>query len=436
MRFLFSLLGSSFLSLFPFAQSPFTEGNIIVVRVGSPDTTLNNQGREVFLQEYSPQGALVQVVPIPATGDQPFTISGTSTLEGMLHRSANGAYLSIGGYQAPRWTASLSSGTANANRVIARIGKNAQVDRSTVCPQSNLYPGASFRAAVSNDGNQFWTAGGTGGVRYVPFGFTESLLLSSTVTNSRNVGIFGGQLYVVHSSGTVNTRVMKVGDGLPVAGLVDAQQMPGLPVGTNALSQIFMADLNTNIAGYDVLYIADESGGILKYSLQANNEWVANGSVGTGGDQYRAITGYFGGNTVTLYATRRGGNNASGGGELVSLADNTGHNNTIIAAEPTLLAKAETGTAFRGVALAPMANAAGSTDTYIFTGNNGNWNETGNWLNGLIPPAVLPPSFEIVIRPAAEDLTIVIPQQTIQAGAKLTIAAGKKVKLEGNLVME
>jgi len=56
---------------------------------------------------------------------------------------------------------------------------------------------------------------------------------------------------------------------------------------------------------------------------------------------------------VTLFAVRKGGTAAAGGGELDSLVDATGFGGTF-AATPNLLATAGANTAFRGVALAPQ----------------------------------------------------------------------------------
>lgn len=59
------------------------------------------------------------------------------------------------------------------------------------------------------------------------------------------------------------------------------------------------------------------------------------------------------GPTVTLYATRKGGGGATGGGELVKLVDSSGYNGAF-SGTPTVLATAATNQAFRGVALAPQ----------------------------------------------------------------------------------
>ena len=80
--------------------------------------------------------------------------------------------------------------------------------------------------------------------------------------------------------------------------------------------------------------------------------WIANGTVGTGTDAYRGLTGVVSGGSVMLFAVRGGGSGATGGGELVSLSDAAGYNGAF-GGTPTSLVKAPTMVSFRGVALAP-----------------------------------------------------------------------------------
>src|SRR5262249_52491697 len=88
-----------------------------------------------------------------------------------------------------------------------------------------------------------------------------------------------------------------------------------------------------------------------KYSLVGGN-WTANGTIGVDADDYRGVTGVVSGSSVTLFATRKGGSGATGGGELVSLLDASGYNRAVAGA-PTPLATAVANTAFRGVGVIP-----------------------------------------------------------------------------------
>ena len=113
------------------------------------------------------------------------------------------------------------------------------------------------------------------------------------------------------------------------------------------------------------MYIADDSsGGVNKFSL-VGGTWTSNGNKGSASNSYRGLTGIVSGGTVTLYATRKGGSDATGGGELASLVD-TGGYNASISGSFTLMATAGTNTAFRGVAFVPVPEP--SAIIVLFTG--------------------------------------------------------------------
>src|SRR5262249_44078950 len=85
------------------AATPFTPGNIVIYRVGTGTGSLVNTGNAVFLDEFTPAGALVQSVPLPTVASgltQPFPLiaSGTATSEGLLTRSTDGRYVIVPGY--------------------------------------------------------------------------------------------------------------------------------------------------------------------------------------------------------------------------------------------------------------------------------------------------------------------------------------------------
>src|SRR6476646_5439911 len=68
------------------AANPFTAGNIVIYRVGSGSGSLLNTGNPVFLDEYTPAGALVQSIQLPTDpvgSNRRFIASGTATSEGL-----------------------------------------------------------------------------------------------------------------------------------------------------------------------------------------------------------------------------------------------------------------------------------------------------------------------------------------------------------------
>ena len=72
---------------------------------------------------------------------------------------------------------------------------------------------------------------------------------------------------------------------------------------------------------------------------------------------------------------------------------------------------------------------------YTFTGN-GNWSIATNWVNHSIPPAVLPAGSEILIDPVAGGECVLNVSQTISSGSKITVIAGKKFTIPGNLTIQ
>src|SRR4051812_17279192 len=92
------------------APSPgqFTPGQIVVLRVGDGSAALGSGATAVSLLQYDPTTAsqttptLTVAVPWPASTNSGSgqTISGTSTSEGQITRSADGQSLVLAGYNA------------------------------------------------------------------------------------------------------------------------------------------------------------------------------------------------------------------------------------------------------------------------------------------------------------------------------------------------
>ena len=85
--------------------APFTAGNIAVVRVGDGVAALSTAATATFIDEYTTAGVFVQTIAIPSAGASVLTMSGSSTSEGSLMRSPNGALLCFAGYRAVAGTA-------------------------------------------------------------------------------------------------------------------------------------------------------------------------------------------------------------------------------------------------------------------------------------------------------------------------------------------
>ncbi|HYQ01074.1 MAG TPA: hypothetical protein VER96_20530 [Polyangiaceae bacterium] len=327
--------------------------HLVVYRVGDGSGSLVNSGNPVFIDEYASNGALVRSIPMPLAvigANRRLVASGTATSEGLITRSTDGHFVMLTGYDAPLPTASLAGTTGTAvPRIVGRVAADGSVDTSTQVMDG--VSGNNPRGVASTDGNQIWFAGAAGGVRFLTLGNTSATTtqLSTTVTNLRQVSIFSSQLYVSDSSGSA-VRLGAVGAGLPTTSGQVISNISGFPL-TGSPYAFYFADLDATVPGVDVLYVADDGVGLTKYSL-VTGTWVAKGTVGTAADAYRGLTAVVNAGTVTLYATRKGGSAAAGGGELVLLSDATGYSGGFTGT-PTLLVTAAANTAFRGVALAP-----------------------------------------------------------------------------------
>lgn len=339
-----------------------TPGNLVVVQVGDGAGSLGSAATASFLKEFTLGGSLVQTINMPtvASGlNQALTLSGTATSEGFLTLSANGQFLTLGGYGAVPGTANVT--TANpttVNRVVGRVDMNGNVDTSTAL--TDAYNGSNIRSTASTDGVDIWTAGNagsgqgaTGGPRYTTFGSTTSVRVDSTASNMRVVNIYKGQLYVSSSSGTL-LGVSTVASGLPTtlsAGPITP--LTGFPTtGSHSSYDFWFKDDNT-------LYVADDGsaangGGIQKWIQSAGSWSLAYTLLNTGSatTAVRGLAGTIDGNgDAVLFGTTTAGS----ANTLIALTD------TGATSVASVLATAGANTVFRGVeflAIVPEPSSA------------------------------------------------------------------------------
>lgn len=331
--------------------APFGVGNLVVVRVGPSPSGLTSAATAVFLEEYQRAGTgqtPIQVLAMPTGTADAITLSGTATSEGHLLRSNDGRFLSFGGYNAVPGTAAVSgTSSASVNRIVALIDSQGNVDVSTRI--SDGFNAGSIRSAISDDGTSFYVSGsggsGTGGTRIVTLGSSgASTQISTTVTNTRVLGIFNDQLYTTSASGALQ-GVSTVGTGLPTTSGQTTTLLSGFPTSSGPSPYGFVfADANT-------LYVADDrsavgTGGIQKWT-QSSGTWTLAYTLSQGPEPAgtRGLTGALIDGQFTLFATTA----ESSGNRLVSVVD-TGPGATF-----TTLATAASGTVFRGVAFAPSS---------------------------------------------------------------------------------
>ena len=331
----------------------FTLGNVVVYRVGTGASATAGSAVQVFLDEYTAGGTLVQSVVLPTADDganQTLTAANNATSEGLLTRSTDGRYLVLTGYDAAVGTAGVAATTSAAvNRVVGLVGADGGINTTTTTAVA--FSGSNIRGAASVDGSAVWMSGtassaANGGVWYETTGATTATQVLGAPSNDRAVAIFGGQLYVTSASSPY-VGVSAVGAGLPTTGGQTATLITGATA--SGPYQFFFADLSATVAGLDTLYLADSTG-LEKFSL-VGNSWTFNNRV-TAPTAEVGLTASVSGSTVNLFITTAS--------TLYSLTD-TGGYNAADNGTATGIATAAANTGFRGVALAPTFGAIAIT---------------------------------------------------------------------------
>ena len=80
----------------------------------------------------------------------------------------------------------------------------------------------------------------------------------------------------------------------------------------------------------------------------------------------------------------------------------------------------------------PFSYLVRNKNTYTFIGN-GNWTDPNNWVQKVIPPAVLPAGQSIYIEPVETGQCILNTTQTISAGSTINVNPNRKFLIPGNL---
>lgn len=341
--------------------------DFMVVRTGGFDGdggveagALTTAAAPVFLEERrSSTGTLVRTLALPQAVNgkqQPFTLTGSSTTEGGLTRSANGSYVVLGGYAAvPGTLAVAGTVSGTTNRVIARINAVGAIDTTTLLDAA--FSKVSIRGAASSDGSAFWASGengtgNSGGVYTIGFGLTGGASVFGTVQNMRQVGVFGAQLYAdTQSTAGGNTlRVFSIGNGLPTTPNQTGANLPGFTTVNTTPNGFVLLDLDNQVAGLDTAYVADTrsintGGGVQKWTFDGTT-WTlkATFAQGLASAPYFVAAAKLGTDVVVVATTQESPN------RVVRFVDD-GQNLTPAS---FALTTAQPDTNFRGIALSPQ----------------------------------------------------------------------------------
>jgi hypothetical protein len=341
--------------------APITPGNLVIYRAGSGTNSLTNTGNNVFLDEYTTAGSLVQSIVITATGTGTKLVSaGLSTSEGPLSISADGRWIGFSGYN--NTVGGATTMTTAASSVIPRTAGilDTTTGNFTLTVMGTWFSAASPRSVVTTDGNKLWAVGGNSGVLYGTVdgssGAFANSAMTNTGTNLRVLGLYGNNLYVSAATGTWPTVGLLAGNPLVNGTTASNTFLPNIPRqgGTPNTSRYGFTFLDTNpaVAGIDTMYTVDDSatsGGLWKYTLDSSGTWNAAGSVTALTGALRGLTGAVDGSSVQLYMT-------GSGNTLWKYTDTTAATSVLSGTLSafTSIAIASGSTAFRGVALVPV----------------------------------------------------------------------------------
>jgi hypothetical protein len=340
----------------------------MVVRVGGDvdaggTSALTNASTQVFLEERAvSDGSLVRTLALPtaASGqNQPLTVSGTATSEGLLTTATDGKSVVLAGYAAAPGVTAIAKTSAidggGALRVVGRVDHAGSIDTTT---ELAAFDTSNIRGAATVDGGSFWASGTSGtidaglaGVQYVALGSTGATT-NLFDYNVRMVGIFGGQLYLSAQLPPYN-GVATVGTGTPTTAGQTVTLLPGFPDGDAGSSptQFSMLKLDGSVGPVDTLYIADEAsqangGGIQKWVYDGMS-WTKIATFTDGASTgFRGVMAVpSGSNVIVLGVT-----SSSNANLIVKYVDDGANTNPT----GTTLATAPTNTVYRGIAVPPQ----------------------------------------------------------------------------------
>lgn len=393
------------------AQTAFTSGNLVVVRVGSGAAALGTTATQVGVSEYSTAGTLAQTLTfqssttIPAAGVAPFlNMSGGTVQEGFGTTSIDGSFFALIGYNVTNATASVNAAASSNLRTIGRANGNGALS----IPQSALaYNNANTVRSIVSDGTNYWVSGNNGvagsGVAYI----TGSTVTNLLGLNARCLGIFNGQLF-----GSSSTTVQSLGTGLPTTGPVTGTTIASITAG-NAFS------FSPN---HDVLYVADEStgttlattaGGIRKFTRAAGtstwtfqytlNSNLTAGAAGT--TPARGLVVDWSGTSAVIYFTE---STASGTNRIMKITDNASalSSSNTTGTAPTVVVAAVTNVRFAGIAFAPKTPAIVLSGTASFAPHT---RPTDNYTEGFGPIATATSSFVVNGYNLSGNITVSAP---------------------------
>lgn len=274
--------------------------------------------------------------------------------------SPDGKYLTMVGYDVPLGTlnapgttiANPGTPTATNSRVAATVQQSAVINSSTFI--SDAFSGNNARSAVTLDGSQFWMST-NGSLRTVVPNINGTSTSVTTPSNTR-VLVLNNSTLTVSSGSAANGYTVGINS---LGNLPSGTATPSLVSGLNSTDPYgyFFFDRDPSVSGNDLVYIANNAAGLLKYSFNGTT-WTARGSITTVGNAVTSITGSVNGANIDLYVTvgTAAGNIIKRVTDAAAYNANITNNGSAITGVGTLIATAPANQVFRAVAFAPVNN--------------------------------------------------------------------------------
>ncbi len=237
------------------SATPFTEGNIVILRLGSGSAPLNPAVTvPIFLDEYSLNGGqnnvptLVRSVPIPADlagagGVEPAGCCAaqggyggrwsatlapaniTLDYSGQLEMAVDGQSVVFAAYNVSAGALATDSTSPSVSRVIVRAFRDGSISAPAFV---NGVPWQTYAVASDDGSSRFWVASGTYGAYYIPvinvnvtngtYTGNGSSTVTTVFTNPyRSVMIMNNQLYTSRP----NSQIQVFAGGLPTTTAAD-----------------------------------------------------------------------------------------------------------------------------------------------------------------------------------------------------------------------
>lgn len=289
----------------------WSAGNLVLLRGGNGVDNLPASGSSapVFLEQITTSGSTVSVFPMTTASGTQLSQSIGSTAEGFITRTPNGDAIIIAGYNEPAGVANVTSAGVGAERVANQVDVDYAVSR--LFESTSIHSASNIRSATKA-GNHYWTSGSNQGINYAGSG--TPAIISTTITNTRVVQAFNGDLYFSTGSGT-NKGIHKIANGLATSGSNASTLIVNMGASASPYDFVFSPSGTT-------IYVADDNnsaaGGVYKYTFNGSS-WneVAHYTI-SGYPSVSSIAVDFTSATATIYAVSRSTTQTI----VVSFADN------------------------------------------------------------------------------------------------------------------